>query len=107
MLLAGTLDTVVGDYISHNLKLGDLYASAALGLPRALLFVIGSRGPIWSLPLFWLTVVMVRADGTVVGDYFAGRQMLGLPLSTLISGIIFVALLVVWRHFSRSRPTAA
>jgi len=25
---------------------------------------------------FWLTVVMVRADGTVVGDWFAGRKML-------------------------------
>ena len=106
MLLAGTLGTVMGDYVSHNLRLGDLYASAALSLPLALLFIIGSRGAIWSLPFFWLTVVMVRADGTVVGDYFAGRQMLGLPLSTLVSGIVFVALLVAWRDVRRRSAAA-
>ena len=106
MLLAGTLGTVMGDYVSHNLRLGDLYASVALGLPLALLFVIGSRGAIWSLPFFWLTVVMVRADGTVVGDYCAGRHMLGLPLSTVASGTIFVALLVIWRDFRRRPATA-
>lgn len=102
MLLAGALGTVIGDYVSHNLKLGDLMASAALGVPLALLFIVGSRGPIWSVPFFWVTVVMVRADGTVVGDWFAGRPMLGLPLSTILSGLVFVALLVAWRDRSKS-----
>jgi len=97
MLLAGALGTVMGDYVSHNLKLGDLMASAALGVPLALLFIVGSRGPIWSVPFFWVTVVMVRADGTVVGDWFAGRKMLGLPLSTALTGLVLVAFLVIWR----------
>ena len=34
MLVAGTLGTVIGDYVSHNLRLGDGLASIALGLPR-------------------------------------------------------------------------
>ena len=102
MLLAGALGTVIGDYVSHNLKLGDLMASATLGVPLVLLFIVGSRGPIWSVPFFWVTVVMVRADGTVVGDWFAGRYMLGLPLSTILSGLVFVALLVAWRDRSKS-----
>lgn len=105
MLLAGTLGTVIGDYVSHNLKLGDLMASVALGIPLVLLFVVGSRGPLWWAPFFWLTVVTVRADGTVVGDWFAGRHMLGLPLSTALSGLVFVALLLAWKD--RRLPSAA
>ncbi len=97
MLLAGALGTVIGDYVSHNLGLGDLMASVALGIPLALLLAVGSGGPLWSAPFFWLTVVVVRADGTVAGDWFAGRHMLGLPLSTALSGLVFVALLLSWR----------
>lgn len=106
MLLAGTLGTVMGDYVSHDLRLGNLKASVALGVPLALLFLIGSRGLIWSLPFFWLAVVMVRADGTVVGDYFASHAMLGLPLSTLVSGLVFVALLLIWKDLRRRPATA-
>ena len=95
MLLAGTLGTVAGDYVSHNLRLGDGLASLALGLPLALLFIVGSRGPIWSLPFYWLTIVVVRAAGTSVGDLLASRGLLGLPLSTAVSGLAFVALLVL------------
>ena len=105
MLLAGALGTVIGDYASHNLGLGDLMASVALGIPLTLLFAVGSGGPLWSAPFFWLTVVVVRADGTVVGDWFAGRHMLGLPLSTALSGLVFVALLLSWR--GRRLPSAA
>jgi uncharacterized membrane-anchored protein len=97
MLLAGALGTVLGDYVSHNLRLGDLVASVALGVPLAVLFIVGSRGPIWWVPFFWLTVVTVRADGTVVGDWFAGHTMLGLPLSTAVTGLVLVAFLLVWR----------
>jgi len=50
MLLAGALGTVMGDYVSHNLKLGDLMASLALGVPLAVLFIAGSRGPLWWAP---------------------------------------------------------
>ena len=103
MLLAGTLGTVMGDYVSHNLKLGDLMASLALGVPLAVLFIVGSRGPLWWAPFFWLTVVMVRADGTVVGDWVAGRKMLGLPLSTAVTGLMLVAFLLAWRR-QRVRP---
>jgi uncharacterized membrane-anchored protein len=104
MLIAGTLGTVMGDYFSHNLKPGDGLASIALGAPLALLFIVGSRGPIWSLPFYWVTIVAVRAAGTAVGDLTASRGMLGLPLSTAVTGIVFVALLLVWRG---PRPSTA
>jgi uncharacterized membrane-anchored protein len=61
------------------------------------LFAAGTNGRLLSLPAFWTTVVAIRAAGTAVGDYFAGRGMLGLPLSTAVTGIVFVGLLALWR----------
>jgi uncharacterized membrane-anchored protein len=97
MLLAGTLGTVMGDYFSHNLQLGDAVGAIVLTAILAAMFVVGSRGLIWSLPFYWATIVMVRAAGTDVGDFFASRHMLGLPLSTLATGLAFVALLLLWK----------
>jgi uncharacterized membrane-anchored protein len=96
MLLAGTLGTVLGDYASHDLHLGNARASLALGLVLAGFFAVGSRGLIWSATFYWATVVMVRAAGTTVGDFTAQRDMLGLAFSTAASGLAFVVLLVVW-----------
>src|SRR6267378_3632462 len=54
------------------------------------------------LPFYWLTVVLIRAAGTAVGDFISGRSMLGLPVSTAVTGALFIALLVIWREQSRS-----
>jgi Repeat of Unknown Function (DUF347) len=53
---------------------------------------------------YWLTVVTVRAAGTAVGDLVSGRNMLGLPLSTLVTGLLFVALLLIWKERRGSDP---
>jgi uncharacterized membrane-anchored protein len=98
MFIAGTLGTVIGDYSSHNWHLGDLGASIVLGSVLALLFLIARNGLLRSLPYYWLTIVAVRAAGTVVGDFFAGRNMLGLALSTLVTGTLFIALLALWKQ---------
>jgi uncharacterized membrane-anchored protein len=47
-------------------------------------------------------VVLIRAAGTAVGDFISGRNMLGLPVSTAVTGALFIALLVIWREQSRS-----
>lgn len=99
MFIAGTLGTVIGDYCSHNLHLGDAWASLLLSVILALLFVAAARdGLLRSLAYYWLTIVAVRAAGTAVGDLLAGRNMLGLPTSTLVTGMLFVALLAVWKE---------
>ena len=95
MLLAGTLGTVMGDYASHDLHLGDAKAAVALGLPLACLFAAGGRGRIWLTGFYWVTVVMVRAAGTAVGDFLAQREVLGLALSTAATGLVFVVLLLI------------
>jgi len=102
MFIAGTLGTVIGDYCSHNLQLDDAGAMALLSPMVAVLFLIGRRGPLRWLPFYWLTVVAIRAAGTAVGDFVSGRNMLGLPLSTAVTGILFVALLLFWRESGRS-----
>jgi uncharacterized membrane-anchored protein len=98
MLIAGTLGTVVGDFFSHDLHLGDAVASAVLSALLAPFFVLGVRGLLRSLSLYWTTVVMIRAAGTAVGDLLAGRHALGLPLSTAVSGLALMALLILWKN---------
>jgi uncharacterized membrane-anchored protein len=98
MFIAGTLGTVIGDYCSHDWHFEDAEASILLSAILAGLFLTTRNGLLRSLPYYWLTVVAVRAAGTVVGDFFAGRNVLGLPLSTLITGALFVALLALWKQ---------
>ncbi len=106
MLLAGTLGTVMGDYFSHNLQLGDAVGAIMLTAILAAMFAIGSKGLIWSLPFYWATIVMIRAAGTDVGDFLAGRHMFGLPLSTILTGLAFVALLLLWTDRRTQHATA-
>jgi hypothetical protein len=107
MFIAGTLGTVIGDFCSHNLGLDDGGAAILLSPIVAILFLVGRQGPIRLLPFYWLTVVAIRAAGTAVGDFVSGRHMLGLPLSTAVTGILFVALLIVWKQSARSEAAVA
>jgi hypothetical protein len=107
MFIAGTLGTVIGDSCSHNLKLDDAGAALLLSAIVAILFLIGRHGRLLLLPLYWLTVVAIRAAGTAVGDFIASRHMLGLALSTAVTGFVFVAILVIWKETVRSEQTAA
>jgi uncharacterized membrane-anchored protein len=105
MLIAGTIGTVMGDFFSHDLHLGNAVASLVLGALLAPFFVVGAWRHLWPLPLYWATIVMIRAAGTTVGDLVAARHALGLPLSTAVTGVLFVGFLVLWR--SAKRETAA
>jgi uncharacterized membrane-anchored protein len=97
MLIAGTTGTVMGDFFSHDLHLGNAVASVVLSALLAPFFVAGAWRR-WSLPLYWSTIVMIRAAGTTVGDLIAARHALGLPLSTAVTGVVFVGFLLLWRN---------
>jgi uncharacterized membrane-anchored protein len=102
MFIAGTLGTVIGDFCSHNMGLDDAGAATLLSPIVAVLFLIGRRGPLLLLPFYWMTVVAIRAAGTAVGDFISSRSMLGLPLSTAVTGILFIALLLLWKESAKS-----
>jgi uncharacterized membrane-anchored protein len=102
MFVAGTLGTVIGDYCSHNLHLDDGGAALLLSPMVAAFFLTGRNGLLRRLAFYWSTVVAIRAAGTAVGDFISGRHLLGLPLSTLVTGLALVALLAIWREPDRS-----
>jgi uncharacterized membrane-anchored protein len=106
MFLAGTLGTVVADWCSHDLYLGDGGGTLLLCPILAVLFLIGRNGALAWIPFYWLTVVAIRAAGTAVGDYLSGRDLLGLPISTVVTGVLFVALLLLWKGTERSNAIA-
>ena len=99
MLIAGTLGTVLGDVGSFGLGLGSGNASLALSAVLAAILYAGSRGLLARSWYYWSTIVAVRAAGTAVGDFLAGSRALnlGLPLSTLCTGVLFTALVLAWK----------
>ena len=101
MFISGTLGAVIGDFCSHNMGLDDAGASVLLSPIMAVLFLAGSGGRLLLLPFYWLAVVLIAA-GTAVGDFISGRNMLGLSVSTAVTGALFIAVLVIWREQSRS-----
>jgi uncharacterized membrane-anchored protein len=90
MFISGTLGTVIGDFCSHNTGLDDAGASILLSPIVAVLFLAGRGGRPLLLPFYWLTVVLIRAAGTAVGDFISRRNMLGLPVSTAVTGALFI-----------------
>jgi uncharacterized membrane-anchored protein len=107
MFIAGTLGTVIGDFCSHNLRLDDAGAAILLSPIVAVLLAVGWRGPLRVLPFYWLTVVSIRAAGTAVGDLVSARNLLGLPMSTAVTGFLFVLLLLIWKRDSTPKRALA
>jgi len=92
------------DISSFGLHLGTAKATLVLGTILALVFYGGSRGLFAISAYYWLTVVAVRSAGTSAGDFFAGRAVgIGLPLSTLCTGLIFAVVVLVWKDETSRR----
>ncbi len=104
MLSAGVFGTVVGDVAQHLFGQGQ----AALGLAALLAVALAvwrgvGTGRIW---VYWLTVAVARTAGTAMGDYLAESDTLGLGLAvaTLVTGSLFLLVLLLWR--TKPRVTA-
>jgi uncharacterized membrane-anchored protein len=97
MLVAGVFGTVLGDLCEHQLGEG---VAALLLIALLTLALIGyQRGLLKPLYTYWLTIATARTTGTAIGDWLAENKLmnLGLPLCTLLTGLAFVAVLVLWR----------
>ena len=105
MLGAGVFGTVAGDFSEDGM--GEGIAALALAvLFCAVLFFTYRHASRW-IAVYWTTVAVARTAGTAIGDWFAEGKALhiGLPLSTLLSGTLFLAVLVLWRS-SKPRLSA-
>jgi uncharacterized membrane-anchored protein len=96
MLSAGVFGTFFGDVAQH--VIGQAAAAFALALLLlATLFLWRAQGAsrIW---IYWLTVAVARTAGTAMGDFLAESDALaiGLTVATLITGTLFVLILIVW-----------
>ena len=102
MLTAGVFGTVLGDYAQKLLDRG--MAAAVLTVVLAVALLIRRRPLLRAVYAYWLVIGVVNTTGTAIGDWLAGSKILklGLPLSTMITGFAFVAVLALWR----SRPLA-
>lgn len=107
MLAAGVFGTFFGDVASHLVGKGP----ASIGLGILLLGALAQwrrwgASRIW---LYWLAVAVARTAGTAMGDFLAETKSLGvgLPLSTLITGSVFVLILVLWPRQAAAVPSRA
>jgi uncharacterized membrane-anchored protein len=93
MLTAGVLGTVLGDDCSH--LVGQGIASLTLAVILGVALIVQRASPV-SVGAYWTTVALARTAGTAIGDWLAENKLLdiGLPLSTALSGVAFVAVLV-------------
>ena len=101
MLAAGVFGTVVGDVCSHRFGQGP--ASIGLATVLAVLLAAAKSGVETRVAVYWFAVALARTAGTCIGDWCAENRILhlGLPLSTLLTGTAFVAILMVWRSADR------
>jgi uncharacterized membrane-anchored protein len=97
MLSAGVFGTVLGDVCSHYF--GEGYASIGLGLLLAVVLLGRWRGLVAAIAGYWITVAIARTAGTAMGDWLAENKILdiGLSRSTMITGALFLVILLVWR----------
>ncbi len=105
LLTAGTLGTTVGDWVAEELHVSTGYGTLLLGVVYVLILAMGRREQWTPKASYWLAVIAVRAAGTTAGDWLAFREdpglhnglHLGLPLSTALSGSVFLACLYAWK----------
>ena len=93
MMLAGILGTLGGDFASFRIGLTPPVAAAVFG---ALILVsvawFSRRGTLPQPVPYWTTVALIRTAGTAAGD--AAAILLGLALSTALTGTAFVGLVI-------------
>lgn len=98
MLLAGVFGTALGDAIQKVIGQGP--ASLILAVVLAVTLLLYNKGLLGWVYGYWITVGVARTTGTAIGDFFAENKTLhfGLTYATLGSGVVFLAILTLWKH---------
>jgi uncharacterized membrane-anchored protein len=104
MCVAGILGTLIGDELAHSLGLQ--FASLLLTILMVGLVAIGYQKFLIFTAMYWFGIAFARIAGTAVGDWLAksverGGAGLGLPLATLVSGLLFILVAIFWKTKKR------
>jgi uncharacterized membrane-anchored protein len=107
MLLAGIFGTVLGDACQG--LMGQGVAAIVLSVILAVALLIYRNGLIGAVLAYWLTVGVARTTGTAIGDWLAENKVfdIGLSRCTLMTGVVFLAVLLLWRNRRPVEATAA
>jgi len=103
MLAAGVFGTAAGDALTKSLgdanNIGGVYSSSIMAALLAATLLFGRGGRIQTLYYYWLTICIARTAGTAIADMLAENETLniGLPICTICTGVIFVAILTLWK----------
>lgn len=106
MIVAGVLGTVAGDALWQWLGLST--AAWALGGITIIMVITGYRSYLALTAFYWLGVLWARIAGTAAGDWLAknadrGGSGLTLYSATLVSGVVFVVIALVWQSDSKDQ----
>lgn len=105
MMLAGVLGTVGGDFVSFRLHLTAPGAAALFAVLIVIAIrVFQRRSTLLDPGPYWTTVALIRVGGTAGGDALA--HLMGLAVSTAVTGAVFVGL-VVFSYAVASRRAEA
>jgi len=107
MLLAGVLGTVIGDEVWHIFGIAN--SAAVLTMLMGLLVYFGYRNILILTAMYWFGIVFARISGTAVGDWLAksidkGGAGFTLSTATMISGLAFIVIAMVWRSKNQLPP---
>jgi len=106
MLTAGTLGTVIGDWLAEkdNLAFGP-YVASLICVPVFLvaIFLATTVGKM-TKPWYWVVIVACRTLGTDLGDAsvvflrgFTPTRSMGLWVSTILTGCLLAAIVYFWK----------
>jgi uncharacterized membrane-anchored protein len=105
VLIASTIGTTLGDFISDDMGLGVARASLIMAFVLAGAFLIQTKLNWFGKPAYWLLLIVVRTTGTVVGDFLSGDDglKLGFLVSAAASALFLAVLLTLWKSASASK----
>lgn len=99
MIVASTLGCAGADLCAITFGVGTVFTAAIISTIVVVLLHLQRRSRPNRLHAFWVTTILVRADGVAIGDLLVkGPHVhLGLALSACLTGSLVLAFLLLWR----------
>jgi len=94
-LVANTLGTAAGDFLSDNLEMGFLLSAAVIAIILVITALMHFYTKVSAVLLFWIAFVLTRPFGATFGDLLTKtREKGGLNIGTMWSSLFFAVMLI-------------